>query len=266
MAKLLAVTIVIIAALSAVPIVRHTWEPPTDVSKNGPAIDHQIDETMTEAGICFLAGQVVLAFMIWTAAGRGREHKIGWLPGGALGMVILAFLIVGTEVIVLGAVSSKVWAQAYFARLGAGAIPVEVQAEQFAFYFRYPGPDGIFGPIHPDLINDATENFYGLDPRDQASADDIVTAEMAIPVNREIQLIMHSRDLGHSFYVPALRIQQDFVPGLDLSVHFTADKIGRYEIVCTQLCGLGHYNMKAYLDVMSEPDYDAWLKKEAALQ
>ena len=267
MAKLLAVTIVIIAALSAVPILRHTWEPPPDISREGPAIDHQIDETMKEAGICFLAGQVVLALMIWAYAGRGREHKIGKLPGGALGMVILAFLIVGTEVIILGAVSSKVWAQVYFAPLKPGAVAVQVQAQQFAFYFRYPGPDGVFGPIHPDLINDATENFFGLDTdRDPASRDDIVTAEMAIPVNREIQLMMHARDLSHSFYVPALRIQQDFVPGLDLSIHFTANKIGRYEIVCTQLCGLGHYNMKAYLDVMSESDYNDWLKKEAALQ
>jgi len=77
MAKLLAITILVIAVLSAVPILRHTWEPPADVSEHGPAIDHQIDETMVEAGICFLAGQVVLAFMIWTAAGRGREHKVG---------------------------------------------------------------------------------------------------------------------------------------------------------------------------------------------
>jgi cytochrome c oxidase subunit 2 len=56
------------------------------------------------------------------------------------------------------------------------------------------------------------------------------------------------------------------VPGLDLTIHFTATKIGKYEIVCTQLCGLGHYNMKAYLEVMSQEDYDAWLKQEAALQ
>ena len=62
---------------------------------------------------------------------------------------------------------------------------------------------------------------------------------------------MHSRDLGHSFYVPELRVHQDFVPGLDLSIHFTATQVGKYEIVCTQLCGLGHYNMKAYLEVMS---------------
>src|SRR6202021_2696631 len=137
----------------------------------------------------------------------------------------------------------------------------------FAFYFRYPGPDGRFGPIHPEQISEANANFFGLDTtHDQDSKDDIVAAEFAIPVNREIHLLMHSKDVGHSFYVPELRVQQDFVPGLDVSLHFTATKIGKYEIVCTQLCGLGHYNMTAYLEVKSQEDYDAWIKKEAALQ
>ncbi|HUA14584.1 MAG TPA: hypothetical protein VMG31_04750 [Verrucomicrobiae bacterium] len=267
MAKLLAVTIVVIAVLSAIPIVMHTWEPPADVSNHGPAIDHQISETMTEAGLCFLAGQAVLAVFLWKYAGRGRDHKIGRFPGGALGLVLAAFLLVGSEVIALGVLGSKAWGRVYFAPVGSDALPVQVQAGQFAFYFRYPGPDGKFGPIHPDQISEATENFFGLDPQhDTDSRDDIVTAEMAIPVNREIDLLMHSKDLGHSFFVPALRIQQDFVPGLDLSIHFTANKVGKYEIVCTQLCGLGHYNMKAYLDVMSQEDFDNWLKQQAALQ
>ena len=99
-----------------------------------------------------------------------------------------------------------------------------------------------------------------------APCHDIVTAEMGIPANTVIHLLMHSKDVGHSFYVPELRVQQDFVPGLDLSVHFKATKIGRYEIVCTQLCGLGHYNMKAYLSVMSQEDFDRWLKQQAANQ
>jgi len=101
---------------------------------------------------------------------------------------------------------------------------------------------------------------------DPASKDDIVTAEMGVPVNKEVRLLMHAKDVGHSFYVRELRIQQDFVPGLDLQLHFTATKVGRYEIVCTQLCGLGHYNMKAYLNVMSQPDYDAWIKQQATMQ
>jgi cytochrome c oxidase subunit II len=267
MAKLFAVTIFVIAILSAIPIIRHTWWLAPDISTHGAPIDEQMSETMAEAGLSFLASQFVLGYFIWRYSQRRATDKIKNFPGGATGLVIAAFLLVGTEVLALGAFGAKAWANIYLTPPAANAMPVQVQAGQFAFYFRYPGPDGIFGPIHPDKISEANQNFYGLDQdHDQASKDDIVTAEMAIPVNREIHLLMHSKDLGHSFFVPELRVHQDFVPGLDLSIHFTATKIGRYEIVCTQLCGLGHYNMKAYLSVLSQEDFDAWLKKEAALQ
>src|ERR1700721_2560888 len=267
MAKIFAGTVVLIAIGSAIPIVMHTWHLPEDISTHGPLIDEQYSDTMAEAGISFLASQILLAFFIWKFSIVKPGTKTRNFPGGAMGLVIAAFLLVGTGVLAFGVFGAKAWASVYFTPPAANAMPVQVQAGQFAFYFRYPGPDGTFGPIHPELINEGTQNFYGLDTdHDADSKDDIVTAEMAIPVNQEIHLLMHAKDVGHSFYVPELRIQQDFVPGLDVNVHFTATKIGRYEIVCTQLCGLGHYNMKAYLEVKSPEDYDAWLKQQAALQ
>ena len=267
MAKFLAVTIIVIAIVSAIPILRHTWWMAPDISTHGAPIDEQMSETMAEAGISFLASQILLAIFIWKFSQPKPGARIKNFPGGAMTMVVGAFLLVGTEVLALGAFGVTAWANIYFTPPAADAVPVQVQAGQFAFYFRYTGPDGSFGPVHPDKLNEANQNFFGLDPdHDPDSKDDIVTAEMAIPVNREIHLLMHSKDVGHSFFVPELRVQQDFVPGLDLSLHFTATKIGRYEIVCTQLCGLGHYNMKAYLSVLSREDFDAWLKKEAALQ
>ncbi len=267
MAKLFAVTIIVIALASAVPIVLHTWEPPVDISTHGHLIDEQMSETMVEAGIAFLAAQLLLGFFIWRFTDRPKTEKIKNFPGGARGLVAAAVVIVGLEVMALGVFGAKAWATIYFTPPSANALPIQAQAGQFAFYFRYPGPDGTFGPIHPEQINESTENFFGLDTtHDADSKDDIVTAELAVPVNREIHLLMHSKDVGHSFFVRELRIQQDFVPGLDLAVHFTPTKIGRYEIVCTQLCGLGHYNMKAYLEVKSQEDFDAWLKQQAALQ
>src|SRR6202165_1114779 len=267
MAKIFAVTIILIAIGSAIPILMHTWTLPQDISVHGPLIDQQYSDTMAEAGISFLAAQFLLAFFIWKFSNPKPGAKIRNFPGGAMGLVIAAFLLVGTEVLALGAFGAKAWASIYFTPPGANAMPLQVQAGQFAFYFRYPGPDGKFGPLHPDLISEANQNIFGLDTEhDPDSKDDIVTAEMAIPVNHEIHLLMHAKDVGHSFFVPELRVQQDFVPGLDLSLHFTATKIGRYEIVCTQLCGLGHYNMKAYLYVYSQADFDDWLKKQAALQ
>jgi cytochrome c oxidase subunit 2 len=267
MAKFFAVTIVVITILSAIPILLHTWAAPPDISTHGSLIDDQMSETMAEAGIAFLAAQLILAFFIWKFSNPGPNAKLKNFPVGATGLVIAAILVVGLEVLALGVFGVKAWANVYLSPPSADAMPIQVQAGQFAFYFRYPGPDGKFGPLHADLINEGSQNFFGLDPEHEVdSRDDIVTAEMAIPVNKEIHLLMHAKDVGHSFFVRELRIQQDFVPGLDVSLHFTATKIGKYEIVCTQLCGLGHYNMKAYLSVLSPSDFDDWMKKEAAMQ
>jgi cytochrome c oxidase subunit 2 len=267
MAKFFAITIIVIAIASAIPILLHTWVAPEDISTHGHMIDEQMSETMVEAGISFLAAQLILALFIWQFSNPRPDAKTKNFPGGAKALVIAALLLVGAEVLALGVFGVKAWANLYLTPPSANAMPIQVQAGQFAFYFRYPGPDGKLGPIHPELINEGSQNFYGLDPEhDPDSRDDIVTAEMAIPVNREVHLLMHAKDVGHSFFVRELRVQQDFVPGLDVSLHFTATKVGKYEIVCTQLCGLGHYNMKAYLDVFSQQDFDDWLKKQQAMQ
>jgi cytochrome c oxidase subunit 2 len=255
MGKLFAVILVAIALLSAVPIVTHTFlgasvTPPEDISTHGHAIDEQLSDTMVEAGLSFLAAQLVLAFFIWSFAGK-KDGELKSFPGGAKAMVIAAFVLVGTEALALGLLGTKAWANVYFQPAAGDALQIQAQAGQFAFYFRYAGPDGKFGAIHPDKIDEGNSNFFGLDPaNDVESRDDIVSGELVVPVNKEV----HMREL---------RIQQDFVPGLDLSVHFTATKVGKYEIVCTQLCGLGHYNMKAYLNVMAQDDYDKWLKAQS---
>lgn len=264
MAKFFSITIVLIAIFSAIPILRHTWVAPEDISTHGALIDEQMSETMAEAGISFLAAQFILALFIWRFSNRGPDAKIKSFPGGAKGLVIAALLVVGVEVMALGVFGVKAWANVYLDAPSANAMPIQVQAGQFAFYFRYPGPDGKFGALHPELINEGSQNIFGLDPEHDVDArDDVVAAEMAIPVNKEVHLLMHAKDVGHSFFVRELRVQQDFVPGLDVSLHFTATKVGKYEIVCTQLCGLGHYNMKAYLEVMSQQDFDNWLKQQA---
>jgi cytochrome c oxidase subunit 2 len=266
--KIFAVLVIVIALASAVPIINHTFlgasvTPPEDISTHGHEIDKQMDETMIEAGLSFLAAQLVLGVFVWQFGGR-KDGALKNFPGGAKYLVLAALLLVGAEAIALGAIGSKAWAKVYFDKPSAAALPIQVQAGQFAFYFRYPGPDGKFGQIHPDKIDEGNSNFFGLDPENDVPArDDITSGELVVPVGKEINLMMHAKDVGHSFYVRELRIQQDFVPGLDLAVHFTATKPGKYEIVCTQLCGLGHYNMKSYLTVMSQEDFDKWLKSQS---
>jgi cytochrome c oxidase subunit II len=263
MGKLFAVVVTVITVISVAIFVMHTWWLPTDISTTGLAIDHQLDETFVETGILFLAGQLLLALFVWQASDKNPARKIKIFPGGSTPLVWAAIIVVGIEVLALTFMGSKAWAAINEAPAVADSLDIDVQAEQFAFWFRYAGPDGKFGALHPEMIDEANGNYFGLDPKDDVAArDDVVVGSLVVPVNHPILLTLHAKDVGHSFYVPALRIQQDFVPGLLIPIHFTATQTGKFEIVCTQLCGLGHYSMRAYLEVMSEGDYQQWLKTQ----
>ena len=120
MAKLLAVTIVIIAILSAIPIITHKWPGdisvglPQDISTHGALIDEQFSDTMLEAGIAFLASQLLLAFFIWKYSNPKPDAKVKRFPGGAAGLVLAGFMLVGTEVLALGVFGAKAWGAQYF--------------------------------------------------------------------------------------------------------------------------------------------------------
>ena len=87
MAKLFAVTILVITILSAIPIIRNTWHPVEDISTHGQAIDDQLSDTMWEAGISFLSSQILLAWFIWRYSGDRPGEKSKTFPGGATGLV-----------------------------------------------------------------------------------------------------------------------------------------------------------------------------------
>jgi len=264
MGKLFGVVLTVITLVSAYFFAARTWWMPVDISAHGHGVDHQIIETMFGTGVLFVLSQLALAAFAWIYSDRRGAPKVKTFPGGATPIVVAIVIIVGIEILTLSLVGSKVWAGVYFLPAPADALHVDVQAEQFAFYFRYPGPDGKFGAIHPDKISDGNGNYFGLDPENDVDArDDIVVGTLTIPVNRPILLTLHSKDMIHSFFVPELRIQQDIVPGLDIPIHFTALQTGKHEIVCTQLCGLGHYGMRAYIDVVSQDQFDQWLKSQS---
>lgn len=264
MGKLFAVVVAIITIVSAGIFMARIWWLPPDISVLGVGIDKQLMETMVASGVLFVACQLILAGFVWRFADRGDSRAIKLFPGGPTPLVIFATLLVTAEIIVLSLVGTKVWGQIFLAPPNPEALHIDVMAEQFAYYFRYPGPDGKFGGTHPELIDDANSNFFGLDPANDTTArDDIISASLVVPVNQPILLTMHSKDVGHSFYVPDLRIQQDFVPGLVIPLQFTATEVTKKEIVCTQLCGLGHYTMRGFLEVKSKSDFQAWLAEQS---
>src|SRR5262249_26788325 len=122
-------------------------------------------------------------------------------------------------------------------------------AKQFAGNYHNAGPDGRSGNTNRKLDTAAGGNPFGIDAKVPAGKDDISSASLKIPVGTPIRLILHSRDVIHNFFVPELRVKQDIVPGMEIPLHFQADKIGVYEIPCSELCGLGHFQMRTTMQV-----------------
>jgi len=130
---------------------------------------------------------------------------------------------------------------------------------QFAWYFRYPGEDATFGRTDPRRIAPGEGNPLGLDPTDERGKDDLVISQLVLPANRPVDLRLTAQDVIHGFAVPELRLKQNALPGQTIHLHFTPTTPGTYAILCTQLCGLGHYRMQADLRVVSPTEYATWL-------
>jgi cytochrome c oxidase subunit II len=140
----------------------------------------------------------------------------------------------------------------------SNATVVRVVGEQFAWNVHYPGPDGKFGRTDVSLM--AADNPLGLDRNDPAAKDDITTInQLNLPVDRPVLVHLSSKDVIHSFGLYEMRVKQDAIPGMSIPVWFIPNRIGEYEITCSQLCGLGHYRMKGFVNIQSAADYDKWM-------
>jgi len=140
------------------------------------------------------------------------------------------------------------------------AVVVRVVAEQFKWLYHYPGRDGTFGKTAPEFYAD--DNPAGLDFDDEAGWDDITVRGFHFPVDRPVLARLTAKDVIHSFKIPVMRITQDAVPGMEIAIWFQAKETGKFQIGCAQLCGLGHYEMKADLVIESKEDFQKWLDEE----
>ncbi|HXI27148.1 MAG TPA: cytochrome c oxidase subunit II [Vicinamibacterales bacterium] len=137
------------------------------------------------------------------------------------------------------------------------ALVVRVVGEQFAWNVHYHGPDGKFGRTDPKLV--AADNPLGLDRTDPDAKDDVTTInQLNLPVDRPVLVHLSSKDVIHSFGLYEMRVKQDAVPGLQMPVWFIPNRIGAYEIACSQLCGLGHFRMRGFVTVQSQADFEKW--------
>jgi len=262
MGLLLALLVWAMTILSIVLFGRGGAAMPPHVSDAARAVDTQLFRTLWITGVAFAIVQFLLGLAIWRFRSRPGakvrfsrgHHVVEW--GGAL--------VVGSVFATLAVLGQRVWAQLHLAAPATGALVVEVTGEQFAWNIRYAGNDGVFGRTDPALY-DATENPVGIVASDPAGTDDVVSLnEMVVPVGQPIEVRLGSKDVLHSFFVPALRIKQDTVPGLRIPLRFTVLQEGTYEVPCAELCGLGHYRMKGTLRVVKPAEFAAWLAEQKA--
>jgi cytochrome c oxidase subunit 2 len=220
---------------------------------------------LLSVGGLMLIGHVVLAWFIWRFSRESRvthrkaDSKTEW-KWSLVPLVLMTFVAEGGVL----AIGVPVWKKFYAAPPPADSIVVEITAEQFAWTSRYPGPDAKFGRTNVKLIDD--ENTLGLDSKDATSKDDlIVGGELRLPVNKPAHLRLRSKDVLHSLFLPSQRVKQDVVPGMVIDAWFVPTQTGEFEILCTELCGLGHYKMRGVLRVTTQEEYEKWLAERASM-
>jgi cytochrome c oxidase subunit 2 len=152
--------------------------------------------------------------------------------------------------------SNRLWSEIH-STPPEDSVKIDVVSYQFGWDMRYPGADGQLGKV--DVNTYSVDNKFALVPDDPAGDDDFSSTELVIPVGKPVHLYLHSRDVIHSFYVPEFRLYQAAVPGRTIAwVWFETTKTGNFQLACSQICGSGHYNMKAPIRVVSQEEFDKW--------
>lgn len=252
--------ILLVSLITTAGFVVKRWWFPAPISLYAAHFDSYFAVNVMVTGFVFLAAQIALAYTILRFRNRGRAVQYTEGSNRLEVFWTTATLVIFVTAALAGA---SLWSETQFSS-AEGALQVDVSGKQFAWNFRYPGADGKFGRTKVQLINDASGNPFGLDDADAASKDDIMSSELHVPAGRLVQLRLGSHDVLHSFFVRELRIKQDLVPGLEIPLRFRADKPGTYEIACSELCGLGHHQMRAALVVQTPEEFESWLRGKAA--
>ena len=237
---------------------------PPNASAEGFQIDHILEFSHWFMGALFLGWSAFFIFVLIRF--RKSRHPVADHEGVKSGISThLEFAVVLIEAVLLIGFAIPLWGK-YVNDFpdDKDAILVHAIGQQFSWNFHLPGPDGQFGRRDISLVSNS--NPLGLDSQNPAAKDDlVVSGELHVPVNRPVIVETTSKDVIHNFALPHMRASQDSIPGQIIPLWFTPIKTGTYEIVCGQLCRLGHYAMKGTLVVDTPEDYQAWLKERAEL-
>ena len=226
-AKMLAATLALTAVICAVmlPI---NWNG-QEGSTAAPDIDRLLDVMIILSSFVFALVMVMLAYALYKFKAKPGDESDGEPIHGNTRLEV-AWTVIPTIIVLFGAGYS--WSVLNdIEETTANPLTVDVFSQQYAWSFAYPGKGYAWKE-----------------------------GEFHVPVNRQIQFKMHAQDVIHSFWVPEWRIKKDNVPGITTTAIVTPDKVGTYQLVCTELCGFGHATMRANVVVESPSKFKKWVE------
>jgi cytochrome c oxidase subunit 2 len=226
-------------------------------------------------GIGLLASLVGIAITLWIdwfpESAAGSANKIDTLYDVLLICSVPVFVLVMTI-----AIYSVVRFRAKPGDMGDGA-PIHGNTRLEIIWVTIPfimvTALAIYGWITLDDLEAKQKNEMVVNVTGQQftwtfeyPSEKVNSPELVLPVDRPIEFKIQTKDVIHSFWVPQFRLKSDAVPGLTTTIRLTPDKAGRYEVVCAELCGLGHSTMRQFVRVLPASEFDTWVqkKKEAA--
>jgi cytochrome c oxidase subunit 2 len=214
------------------------------ISTFGREIDSLFVIILWITGIVFIGTQVALVWAAYKFV--DRPGRVATYFHGSQRLEVIWTIIPSAILVFIALYQMGTWAEIKFRSAAPKVQPLaEITARQFQWVMRYPGPDG---KLH--------------------TPDDLYTVnDLHFVKGRTALIYLRSTDVLHSFFLPQLRIKQDAVPGLTIPVWFDADTAGKYELVCAELCGWGHYKMRGNVRVhATQSEFDEWQSQAVAEQ
>jgi cytochrome c oxidase subunit 2 len=236
------------------------WQTP--LASNWGSIDSALNITLWICGAAFVALNLFLACALMRFRNR-PGHRAHYEPENPSLEKRLTFW---TAVGIVGMLAPGLSAWSKYVTVPADAAMVEAVGQQWQWSFRFPGNDRVLGAAAVKHIT--PENPLGLDPLDPFGRDDIVVegSELHLPIGKPVKVVLRSKDVLHDFYVPEFRAKMDLVPGIVTYFWLTPTVKGQFGILCAELCGVGHHEMRGTVVVDSPADFDKWLSQQASFE
>jgi cytochrome c oxidase subunit 2 len=230
----------------------------TPIASNWQAIDTTITITFWVTGFVFVALSLFMAWAVIRYRHRPGAHAEYQPENKKLEWWLLVLTAVGVAAML--APGLVVWSQVV--NVPQEAQVVEAVGQQWHWTYRLPGKDGKLGTTHARYVSDT--NPFGMNPTDAAGRDDVLlaTPELRVPLGKPLKVLLRSKDVLHNFAIAEMRVKMDLVPGLVTYAWFTPTRMGSFDLLCEELCGVGHFAMRGRLVVDEPAAYAAWLEKQ----